>query len=90
MNPRFLHIYVKPNDGVTSAQVEEKLNKALDWYRYDANLFIVYSSSDLSMWKTRLKPVAGGSGYYFVCEIDVSKRVGWMPKSLWEWLRKDR
>lgn len=90
MRSRFLHIYIRPNDGVTSKQVQAKMDKALDWFKYDANVWIVYSNSELSVWKSRLKPIAGESGYYFVCEIDPTIRVGWMSKSFWAWLRKDR
>ena len=85
MKKRFLHIYLKPNTGVTYPQIQAKMNLALDWFKY-GDSWIVYSSSDLARWKSRLKPIAGGNGRYLICEIDPTKRVGWMPKSFWEWL----
>ena len=91
MKGRFLHIYLQPNTGVTDSQVEAKMNLALDWFSYDENVWVVYSTADMTKWKSRLAPIAGDSGRYFVCEADPTKeRVGWMSKSLWKWLGKDR
>ena len=90
MKGRFLHIYLKPNNGITNDDIEEKMNLAVDWIRYDDHVWIVYSTSDLKKWKSRLKPIAGDDGFYFVCELDPMQRVGWMSKSFWKWLRKDR
>lgn len=90
MKGRFLHIYLRPHSGVTEAQIEAKMNLALDWYRYDERVWLIFSTASLAKWKQRIKPLAGKSGFYFVCEINPMKRVGWMSKSFWAWLRKDR
>lgn len=90
MNARFLHIYLSPKPGVTAEMVEKKINQAVDWIHYDDNVWIVYSTADLSTWKTRLQPLAEKGGHYFICEIDPNVRVGWMAKSFWDWLTMDR
>jgi hypothetical protein len=90
MNGRFLHIYLKPNTDVTYPQIEKQMNLALDWFKYDQHVWIVYSTAEIEKWNERLKPLAGSTGVFFVCEIDASKRTGWMAKSFWEWLKKDR
>ena len=52
MKGRFLHVYIKPNAGVTAKQVEDQMNLALDWFRYDDHVWIVYSTTDLAKWKS--------------------------------------
>ena len=90
MTGRFLHIYLKPNPGIASSEIEAKMNLAIDWFKYDEHVWIVYTTSELGKWNERLKPIAGGTGTFFICEIDPTKRTGWMAKSFWAWLRKDR
>jgi hypothetical protein len=87
---RYLHIYLKRNDDVTVDQVKEQMDLALDWYKYDPNIWIVYTNSEISKWKTRCKSLAGDSGEYFICEIDLSVHAGWMSKAFWDWLNKSR
>ncbi len=90
MKGKFIHVYIDPNPGVTMTQIEAKMNLALDWFRYSDNVWVVYSTADLSKWKSRLQPLASKGGHYFVCEIDPNKRVGNMAKAFWDWLRKER
>jgi hypothetical protein len=85
----FFHIYISPKNGVTREQVEEKLNKALDWFRYYANVYVVYTTSDVDTWMKRLKELAEPDGSLFICKLDVKTRNGWMTTDFWDWLQKD-
>ena len=84
----YLHIFVSPTDSVTREQVEEKLNLAVDWYRYAQGAYIVYTTSSVDKWKARLIDFVKPRGRLFICRIEVTKRQGWMNKDFWEWLRK--
>lgn len=86
----FLHIYIYPKSGVTREQVEAKMNAAVDWFRYYANSYVVYTTSDADKWQSRLLDIVKPDGSLFICKIDVTKTQGWMTKQFWEWLRKKR
>lgn len=87
---RFYHVYISQKEGITQDEVEEKLNHALDWYRYNIGLYVVFSTSDMKTWMSRLKDFVEPDGNLFICELDVSNRNGWMNKDFWEWLKKPR
>ena len=83
----YYQIFVRPKAGVTRSQIEKQLDRALDWYRYADNCWVVYTSVDAKKWKERLAPVVKPDGYMFICKLDISERNGWMPKEFWEWIR---
>ena len=83
----FLHIYVNPKQGVTREQIEEKLNKALDWFRYYVNIYVVYTTSDVDTWYERLEELVKPDGSLFICKLDIKSRQGWMTKKFWEWIK---
>lgn len=85
----FFHIYVAPKDDVTREQVEEKLNKAVDWFRYHANAYVVYTTSDVDTWMKRLKDLVEPDGSLFICKLDPRVTNGWMTDEFWEWMNKD-
>ena len=90
----YYHIYVSPKPGVTRAQVENLLNSAIDWYRYDEKNWILYTSSPARTWYSRLQPVIAPGGYVFICKLSLEDYFGFMPKGLWDWVQgpkgKDR
>jgi len=86
----YLHIYISPKDGVTRAQMDKKLNLAIDWYRYARGLYVVYTTSSADKWKARLIDFVKPQGRLFICRMDASQRQGWMNKDFWDWLKKER
>lgn len=87
---KFIHIYIKPKKDVTKEQIEAKLNLAVDWYRYDDNGYIVYTTSNIDKWQIRLIDLVKNDGRLFICELQIENRNGWMNKDFWEWLKKRR
>lgn len=87
---KFIHIYIKPKKGISRETVEEKISLAVDWYRYDDNLYIVYTTSLVSKWQERLLPLVQSDGRLFICELNISRRNGWFNKDLWAWIKKPR
>ena len=90
MKARFLHIYIKKSPRITDDQVTKTMNAALDWYRCNDTCWFVWSNSSLATWQTRLRVLTHPIGNHFVCEVDATQRIGWMPKDFWTWLGKDR
>lgn len=70
--------------------LKEKMDKAVDWYRIDESLWILYTTSDEDKWYERLEPLVRESGRLLICKLDVSKRHGWMDKDFWSWLRREK
>lgn len=86
----FLHIYITQKAGVTRDEVEKKLGLALDWFRYDNKVYVVYTTSDVDKWQERLIDLVKPSGHLFICRLDIKVRQRWMTKQFWNWLQKKR
>lgn len=87
---KFLHIYINPNKGISKEIIENKISLALDWYRYDENLYVVYTTSTVSKWQNRLVNLVNNGGRLFICELNINQRNGWLNKDFWNWLKKER
>lgn len=85
----FLHIFIKPKDGVSEEQVKKKMNLAVDWYKYSDYCWVIKTTSNVAKWQTRLKPLVEPGGTLLIFKIDPSQRQGWIAKSFWEWLKQD-
>jgi len=83
----FFLIYVRPRQGVLQAQVQDKMNLARDWFRFDPNVWIVFSTSDEGKWYARLAPLVRQNGAVFICRLDIARSQGWFSKELWLWIR---
>ena len=86
----YLHIYIKPNKDTLIEDVETKLSLAIDWYRYDNGLYIIYTTSNVDKWQERLRKFVKDGGKLFICEFEITNRNGLMIKEFWEWLKKPR
>ncbi len=71
----------------TVQQVEEKLNPALDWFRYADGCYLLYTTTPIKTWATRLHPLVT---YVLILEIDPEGYWGFMPKNLWSWLKEKK
>lgn len=91
MTERFLHITFnfKGHSSPTES-IENILDKALDWIRYAPNCYILYTTRDVQTWYARLRKVLHEKDNIFVVELNIENRQGWLPRSVWEWIKKDR
>ncbi|MGC2411464.1 MAG: hypothetical protein WA459_02060 [Stellaceae bacterium] len=91
MTTRFLHISFSFWDGDNRvSQLKPIFKKALDWCRYAPNCWIVYTSSSAERWYERLRPFISDEDCLFIVEINLDERQGWLSRSTWDWLDKDR
>ena len=88
MAKSLFHIFLKPKAGINEDQVKEKMNLAVDWYKYSDYCWILKSTSDAAKWQTRLKPLVQPGGTLLILKIDPTQRQGWIAKSFWEWLKE--
>ena len=86
----FYFVYFDRLASATDEAVNEAMNKSLDWYRINKTTWIHYSSSDPEKIYARLAPLVKDTGNVFICELNIEKRQGWMKRSFWDWLKKER
>lgn len=88
MATTYLNVYIKPNEDVTTSQIEKKIDLAIDWFRYDKSCYVLYTSSLPDKWFKRLEEFVKPDGKLFICELEINNRQGWMTKEFWNWLNK--
>lgn len=71
--------------------IKEVLNDATDWATYAPNCWLIYSTAaEAGTWYARLKKIVHEDDSIFVCELAIENRQGFLPKTIWEWIKKDR
>ncbi|MCQ2102481.1 MAG: hypothetical protein MJY98_04580 [Fibrobacter sp.] len=85
---KFFSIFINPKKGCSVSQVEDEMNKALDWFRLNESFWVVYSSSDIDRWMGRLKKLVDPDGSLFICELNIENRNGWMTENFWTWIKE--
>ena len=88
---QFLHVSFRfKGEDSKIGTLEPVFDKALDWYRYAPNCWILWTSSSAQAWYQRLKPHLEPGDHMLIVRLDMSERQGWLSKSTWNWLNKDR
>ena len=90
----FLHLAVHFEDAQApkSGAIETVLNRAKDWYRYAPNSWIIYTGKDPETWYQRLVEIPGMKTHtsFFICELKINARSGWLSRDFWKWVDKKR
>jgi len=89
---KFFHVsiiwvnQIKPPD-----QLRPIFDLAGDWVFYGNGNWIIYTSEDAYTWQGRIGAIIGPDDSFFLCEIaDIRSSGGWLPKWVWDWIRRDR
>jgi hypothetical protein len=87
----FLHLTVFPADSDMQKLIQEKLNKATDWIRYSPSCWLIYTGQPATVWYQRLTEIEGiKEGSLLIYEVNFSNRAGWIARSVWDWIKKQR
>jgi hypothetical protein len=86
--PKFYHVTLIRKPGVTNEAVEEKMNLAVDWFKYSSHCWILWTTADAATWKERLSPLFRPDGRVLICKVDKADIDGFFPKGGWAFLRK--
>jgi hypothetical protein len=86
---KFLHVTVSGEFDAKKLE-EAVFDKALDWVRYAPNCWILWTSRDPDDWFIMLRHNIQRMQSFFVVEINLENRRGWLPKWIWEWINKKR
>jgi hypothetical protein len=90
---RFVHVAFGFSAGEPSvADLEKVFNTALDWIRYDIHGWILYTSTELDIWRDRIhnSPLIKPQDTFFLCEFEKGKYSGYQTQTVWEFLNKPR
>lgn len=91
MNRRFFHVSFNfEGEKPPVDELKEAFDKALDWVGYAPNCYLIYTVKDETTWYRRLKKIAPKDASIFVIEVNMENKDGWLPKSVWAWINKDR
>jgi hypothetical protein len=93
--PKILHLAVRIEKGDGIAErvlIEERLNKAKDWFRYVPFCWLIYTSKNAVHWANVLRSVEGikENTTFLICEVNLNNRDGWLQDTAWQWIRKKR
>lgn len=84
----FLHLAINFEDEATAPSrgaIQEALNKANDWFRSAPTCWLIYTSQRATLWYDKLLKIPGADDQsFFVCQLDITNRSGWMRKSVWD------
>jgi hypothetical protein len=84
----FLHVGFRFRVEPDRVELEERLDKALSWYRYAPNCYVVYTTNSADVWYRRLRRHIREGDSMLICELNTRNHQGWMSKNFWEWLEQ--
>ncbi len=90
---RFVHVGIYFGKEAPLVELETLFSTALDWIRYDTHCWILYTNSELNVWRDHLRRILPTGNQFLLCEFEPilgEKCSGWMKQSVWDWLQKDR
>jgi hypothetical protein len=87
MANQFLHIGFSFVAEPELQGLEETFDRALDWYRYAPNCWVVWTSSSPERWYSRVKKHLKEGDRVFICKVNINERSGWMPGKFWNFIK---
>ena len=77
---RFIHIGIGTSGEIPVEALERLFQTALDWMRYDSHCWILYSNTELEIWRDRIRKIEGmkAGTSYMLCEFDASQTSGYL------------
>jgi len=87
---QFYIVYMHVNPDVTPDDVKKKMDLAVDWFRIDPKVWVVYTTSNAEKWHARLEPLVVPDGNLLINKLDMSDQQGWITERFWEWLKEGR
>jgi hypothetical protein len=80
--------YGDDTDGFS--KIQGVVEGALDWYRWNANTWILWTNRTPDEWQVLVSKHMSENTTFFFCALDVGNRQGWSQTEFWDWLNKSR
>lgn len=74
---------------VPSDAIENVLNVAKNWLRFDPKIWIVATNLTSQQLYDRVHPVIDPKDDILIVAIDINDRQGWVVKTVIDWIEKD-
>jgi hypothetical protein len=92
-NYQFLHVgfdaQVNKTDQIKA--LENTFDAAIDWLRYSANCWIVYTSQSPQTWTDRIRSTPGvEDAAFLIVPILITEKWGIEQQWIWDWMEKTR
>lgn len=88
---QYYHISINLKTGliVKNLQINKILEEQINWIKYMPNCYIVVSNGSIDSMYYKIKSLLGEGEHVFICELKLENRQGWLPKSVWKWIREN-
>ena len=86
---KFLHVAFNTKNPRIS-DWELVFDNASDWLRYAPNCWILYTNRTPQQWFNLIQPSLQQDERVLICELNITRKQGWLPKDTWSWLNKRR
>ena len=91
MAKRILHVSLHPERKAPDEDALFKIvDRAPDWVEYAPFRWLLWTSASSATWYSRFREVIGGKDTILIFPADFAEYEGYLPTSVWEWLRKHR
>lgn len=65
------------------------MEQSLNYIKYMPNCYIMYTDLNIDEIYRNIKSVLEEDEHVFICEINLANRQGWLPKSVWKWIKEN-
>ncbi len=91
LEKQYYHISINLKTGliVKNLQINRILEEHINWIKYMPNCYIVVSIESIDTIYNKIKTLLGEGEHVFICELKLANRQGWLPKSVWKWIREN-
>jgi len=80
-------VYIQTNPDVSAERLTAAMNLAIDWFRIDQSIWILFTTADKVILNARFEKLVKPHGALFICKLDIKTRNGFIDKRLWEWIK---
>jgi hypothetical protein len=88
---RFLHVGINSKGRpVPEEKLKNLFNAAVDWMRYAPNCWILWTNIEPEEWYQYIKANLHPDDAFFICELNITNRHGFLARDLWNWIQKKR
>jgi hypothetical protein len=83
----FLHISFFFKGKAKIDELKPVFNKAIDWYRYAPNCWIVWTTTDTEGWYARLQPLISDDDSMLIIPFKYEPVSGFASKAMWDFFK---
>ena len=65
------------------------MEESINYIKYMPNCYIMYTDICIDKIYRNIKSILDEGEHVFICELNLANRQGWLPKSVWNWIREN-